>query len=200
MKIAITGHTQGIGHAIAVALNPKHEIIGISKSTGIDITLTDSREQAFELIKDCDVFINNCYPMLRSRSHRVGSWAPIELLYRVHEAWRNDSNKRIFVIGSLSIQQPVKGANPYRLHKQALNEACIQLRSSFKFPLITTLHPGNTNTRRLEKIQDKSEMLDPADVARMVQMCLEESLYIRELTFSSKFSTNSVDSVQQDIV
>lgn len=193
MKIAITGHTRGIGQAITQQLGASgHEIHGISKSNGYDLTFTEARDQAFDIINNSDVFINNCYPMLRSRSHRVGSWAPIELLYRVHEAWRGQANKRIIVIGSLAIQQSYAGANPYQIHKQAINQVCIQLRSSFKFPMITTINPGDTKTERLRKIVDS--VLDPADIARLVQFTLTDPLYIRDLTFSAWPVDKTVDS------
>ena len=57
MKIAITGHTQGIGKCAFERLSPN--IIGFSKSTGYDITKFNDRKRIIEESKDCDIFINN---------------------------------------------------------------------------------------------------------------------------------------------
>ena len=60
MKVAITGHTQGIGQALAkVFVQYGHEVIGFSRSNGFDISDPQSRQNM--LSYDVDVFINNAY-------------------------------------------------------------------------------------------------------------------------------------------
>ena len=57
MKIAITGHTRGIGKACADVF--RHDTIyGYSRSNGYDIK---DAEDIFKSAEDCDVFINNAY-------------------------------------------------------------------------------------------------------------------------------------------
>ena len=56
MKIALTGHTRGIGYAIKQALEPEHEIIGFSRTNNYNI---NDPTAIFDAAKDCDVFINN---------------------------------------------------------------------------------------------------------------------------------------------
>ena len=58
MKVAITGHTKGIGKAIA-ELYPDH--IGFSRSTGFDITNPMQRSIIYGEASECDVFINNAW-------------------------------------------------------------------------------------------------------------------------------------------
>jgi hypothetical protein len=57
MKIAITGHTQGIGKRAYDRLCPN--IIGFSRSNGYDITNPTDRERIIEESNHCDIFINN---------------------------------------------------------------------------------------------------------------------------------------------
>ena len=73
MKIAITGHTQGIGKCAFKRLSPN--IIGFSKSTGYDITKFNDRKRIIEESKDCDIFINNAmkahYETLKQEGYTV---------------------------------------------------------------------------------------------------------------------------------
>ena len=55
MKIAITGHTAGIGQALAEAYYG-NEIVGLSKREGNNIRNTLKIADAIE---PCDMFINN---------------------------------------------------------------------------------------------------------------------------------------------
>ena len=60
MKIAITGHTRGLGQVIYEHMNSLgHEVIGLSSSNGYH--LPDSIEQVVEIAKSCDYFFNNAH-------------------------------------------------------------------------------------------------------------------------------------------
>jgi NADP-dependent 3-hydroxy acid dehydrogenase YdfG len=61
-KIAITGHTSGIGkglynHFVSLGCNVK----GFSKDTGFDISVKENIDRIVELTQDCDLFFNNAY-------------------------------------------------------------------------------------------------------------------------------------------
>lgn len=58
MKIVITGHTKGIGKAIADHFK-EFEVIGLSRSNGYDIDR--NFDKVVEKIKGADLFINNAY-------------------------------------------------------------------------------------------------------------------------------------------
>jgi len=58
MKIAITGHTKGVGKSIFDRLSSTHEVFGFSRTNGYNIQ--DYKNILLE-IKDFDVFINNTY-------------------------------------------------------------------------------------------------------------------------------------------
>ena len=87
MKIAITGHTQGIGKCAFERLSPN--IIGFSKSTGYDITKFNDRKRIIEESKDCDIFINNAN----------AGFGQTLLFLELFEEWRN-TDKTIINVGS----------------------------------------------------------------------------------------------------
>ena len=76
MKIAITGHTAGIGQAFTKILESRgHEIVGISRRTGDNIRRI---EHTANLIEPCEMFINNAQTQ----------YTQTELLYAVWQRWQ----------------------------------------------------------------------------------------------------------------
>jgi hypothetical protein len=60
MKIAITGHTSGLGKAIYNYFdNTDHEVIGLSRSNGFCIP--EKLEKIIDIAKTCDLFFNNAH-------------------------------------------------------------------------------------------------------------------------------------------
>jgi len=60
MKIAITGHTSGLGKAIYTHFDKtNHEVIGLSRSNGFCIP--EKLEQIIDIAKTCDLFFNNAH-------------------------------------------------------------------------------------------------------------------------------------------
>ena len=94
MKIAITGHTQGIGKCAFERLSPN--IIGFSKSTGYDITKFNDRKLIIEKSKDCDIFINNAN----------AGFGQTLLFLELFEEWRN-TDKTIINVGSRIAETPI---------------------------------------------------------------------------------------------
>lgn len=143
MKIAITGHTAGIGHALAQLLaNRGHEIVGLSKRQGHNIRVIP---RMVEAIEPCDMFINNAQ----------SGYAQTELLYAIWERWQNQS-KHIWCISTMMTSCPVDPAIPgqsaaaisaYRNQKIALEDACRQLQHKSHTPVITLIRPGMVATQ-----------------------------------------------------
>jgi hypothetical protein len=86
MKIAITGHTSGIGKALFERVD---NAVGFSLTSGYNITDPVKRADIVNNIYDCDVFINNAFD-------RYGQ---CEMLFDVWKSWK-DTNKIIINIGS----------------------------------------------------------------------------------------------------
>jgi hypothetical protein len=88
MKIAITGHTAGIGKKLYERLHP--DAIGFSLSTGYDIINTNDRKRIIVESKDCNVFINNA----------PASFGQTLLFLELFQEWKNDPTKTIINVGS----------------------------------------------------------------------------------------------------
>jgi NADP-dependent 3-hydroxy acid dehydrogenase YdfG len=139
MKIAITGHTAGIGQALAheYTLN-KHEIVGLSKRDGNNIRNTP---KICDQIEPCDVFVNNAQ----------AGYSQTELLFEMAKRWTG-TGKRIIVISTIMTQQPVSvlpglEMDQYRVQKVALEEAVRQIRHRHLGIKITLVRPGYIATQ-----------------------------------------------------
>lgn len=132
MKIAITGHTKGIGQGLAKAYTKRgHEIVGLSTSTGHNIR---NIPKIIDLIMPCDMFINNAQ----------AGYAQTELLFNICDRWA-EQNKDILVISTMMAQQPlstIDGLDEYRVQKKALEEAFHQLRFKYKKLNLQLVRPG----------------------------------------------------------
>lgn len=179
MKVAITGHTRGIGKAIADLLASQgHTIVGISRSTGHDLTIESQYNAALELITNCDIFVNNALPM-DTEPHRHQAFIPFELLYKIHRRWKGNGNKLIIVIGSGASDSPLGDDRPYQVGKIALDAACHQLR---KYPRIVLVKPGCTDTDSVKSFNEVK--MDPIEVANTINFCIQSmnDVYISEIT------------------
>ena len=138
MKIAITGHSAGIGQALATQYKERgHEIVGLSKRDGFNIRVTP---KIADLIEPCDVFINNAQE----------GYAQTELLFEMAKRWEG-TKKHIIVISTMMTQDPTSvlpGLNmeAYRVQKLALEEAVKQIRHRRLGIKITIVRPGNIAT------------------------------------------------------
>jgi nucleoside-diphosphate-sugar epimerase len=144
MKIAITGHTAGIGKALTRVLSQRgHEIVGLSKRDGHNIRVIP---KIAAKIESCDMFVNNAQ----------AGYAQTELLYAVWESWQGRPNKHIWCIGTMMTQCPIDTPVPgqselsmsaYRNQKIALEQAINQLRWKNNWPSITLIRPGAVATQ-----------------------------------------------------
>jgi nucleoside-diphosphate-sugar epimerase len=138
MKIAITGHTAGIGQALAEEyLLNGHEIVGLSKREGNNIRNTP---KICDQIEPCDVFVNNAQ----------AGYAQTELLFEMALRWQG-TKKHIIVVSTIMTQDPVSvlpglDMDHYRVQKTALEEAVRQIRHRRLGVKITVIRPGNIAT------------------------------------------------------
>lgn len=171
MKIAITGHTRGIGKAIADVFSDQgHEIIGLSRSNGYDIINT---QMIVDAAKDCDVFINNAYHEYEQE----------KLLKALNIEWKG-TEKTIVSIGSIVTDYPRIEKHldnqdwPYRNHKRSLRDT---FRRVIKFPLscrLVLISPGATDTDMIK--QHDCVKMNPSEVAKTVRYAVENK-FIKEL-------------------
>lgn len=178
MKIAITGHTAGIGQAFCKALEARgHEIVGVSRRTGDNIRRI---EHVTNLISPCDMLINNAQTQ----------YAQTELLYAVWQRWRGQKDKYIWNISTQMAEQPINSTpdgqeditmSAYRNQKIALEDAARQLRFKDRWPFISIIRPGGVSTQKNSSNDDK------CDVDQWVSLVLDtfinnKKIYVNEIT------------------
>jgi NADP-dependent 3-hydroxy acid dehydrogenase YdfG len=138
MKIAITGHTAGIGKALAEEyILDGDDVVGLSRREGNNIRVIP---KIADKIEPCDVFINNAQ----------AGYAQTELLFEMARRWQG-TKKHIIVISTTMTQDPTSvlpglDMDEYRVQKVALEEAVRQIRSRRLGIKITIIRPGNIAT------------------------------------------------------
>ena len=181
MKVAVTGHTSGIGQGLYQYFESQgHEVLGFSRSNGYALPYAEDR--VLEQLRSCDVFINNALPVA----------SQISLLKRLWSKWKN-TDKKIIVIGSISAQfQYVSpaGLEEYQQQKKELDIVCNTLRYpplhqgrlARKCSLIA-IHPGYVDTSIFTMTSPiarppMSQMLSVAQVVDVVDYVLHSPINI----------------------
>lgn len=140
MKIAITGHTAGIGKALAEIYSSQgYEVVGLSRRNGFNI---GSVSKVVSMIEPCDIFINNAQVR----------FAQTELLFAVYKVWKDIPNKKIINISTMMTLEPVSslpGIEMIEYHNQklALEEAHRQLLHLHTWPKLCLVKPGAVATQ-----------------------------------------------------
>jgi nucleoside-diphosphate-sugar epimerase len=163
MKIAITGHTSGIGQAFAKHFQ-SHEVIGFSRSNGYDIADPDVRNRIISEITDVDVFINNAYH----------DDSQLKLLTSVYDLWKG-KNKTIVNISS----RYTTGPEQYCKDKELQDLFCKSKERTL--PYIINLKPGLVDTPRVMHIP--GERLSVNDVVAVLDVVLNSNYKIHTVTF-----------------
>jgi short-subunit dehydrogenase involved in D-alanine esterification of teichoic acids len=155
MKLAITGHTSGIGKSL---FNLFPDSMGFSRANGFNLEDLSVRKQVVELAKDCDVFVNNAYA------------SQTQLLYLLWEQWK-EKEKVIVNISSDAGDYNHNKAYPYAIYKRTLDDASLQLQQS-KLPCkVMNIRPSYVDTPRVAHIEAKK--MDPDDLALYIKYLLE---------------------------
>ncbi len=140
MKIAITGHSAGIGKALAEIYKSKgYEVIGLSRRNGYNIR---SIPKIVSVVKECDILVNNAQ----------AGFAQTELLFAMFKEWQGKENTKIINISTLMTAEPVSPLpgiemTEYYVQKIALEEAVKQLRFYHNWPKLCLVKPGAIATQ-----------------------------------------------------
>ena len=182
MKIAVTGHTSGIGQGLYEYFKSQgHEVLGFSKNNGY--VLPESTDRVLTEILDCDIFVNNSLPVQ----------SQIDLLEKLWEHWKN-TDKKIIVIGSLATQVPVvlHEMKDYQQGKKELDLVCNRLRySDFSQKILCSLiaiHPGFVDTNIFLEVgapvrPPTDQLLSVSQVVDVVDYVLNSPVEIDNIVF-----------------
>jgi NADP-dependent 3-hydroxy acid dehydrogenase YdfG len=179
MKIAITGHTAGIGQALAeIYASQGHEIVGLSKREGHNIR---NIPKICNQIESCDMFINNAQ----------AGYAQTEILFEIAQRWQQ-SGKHIIVISAGMTQLPVSPLNDlekdqYRVQKIALEEAVKQLRYRKIGLKFTIVRPGDIATNPCKTVPPSADVNNWATtIINILNIADTNDLNIAEISLGPK--------------
>lgn len=181
MKIAITGHSRGLGAEISKRYTELgHQVFGFSRSNGYDLRNWDHMQRMLDQIEQCDWFFNVAKP----------DFVQTTILYELWKRWQNQ-NKFIVNISSGVSTMPVLPAtlfndanmDLYRTAKVSLNEACKQLNFKSMCPHIILINPmhlyGNPITlQEQEKLQAWTSIL-----INIIDQIDHAGFSLKEITF-----------------
>jgi hypothetical protein len=130
MRIAITGHSKGLGEALFEFLSQKHKIIGFCRSNGYDIKSPSDRKKIIKESKDCDIFIN----LVHNYYHQT------DLLFELHKSWKG-LQKYIINIGTSVVDDENFGLSDYQMseykvQKTTLVDMITTLKKGFQYPIL----------------------------------------------------------------
>lgn len=179
MKIAVTGHTAGIGQALSQQYeNSGHVIVGLSKREGNNIRVIP---KIADHIEPCDMFINNAQ----------AGYAQTELLFEMARRWQG-TGKRIIVISTMMTQCPVSSLpgldmDHYRVQKFALEESVKQIRNRCLGIRITIVRPGNIATSPDKTVPPAADVTNWATtLIQILELANTNNLEIPELSLGPK--------------
>lgn len=183
MKVAITGHTSGIGLGLYnYFVQNKHEVYGFSRSNGY--SMPEANDRILKQIIDCDIFVNNSEPVS----------SQIYFIKQLYPQWY-DKEKTIIVIGSV-LSKIVSTIDEYHIaqaEKQLLDFECrrvtYDMRENRKC-VITSIHPSfvKTNLHASYGVPDAPDevTLSVQEVVDIVDMTLKSPVVIEEVVFRKR--------------
>lgn len=139
MKIAITGHSKGLGAEFKKYYEShQHTVMGFSRSNGYDLRDWSKMQLMLQQIKDADMFINCAKP----------DFVQTTTLYELWKLWKGQDRTIVNISSILSYFPtctPNLFADPhmdlYRTAKASLNEASAQLSMKSRLPHIVLVKP-----------------------------------------------------------
>ena len=184
-KIAIIGHTKGIGKAIAdLYKKKKYQVIGLSSSNGYDLQC--SQVEIMEQLDDCQLVVINAY---------VGG-GQMTLLKRIYGKYLFE-NKKVAVITSTSgtpIGEDEDLQNPeyidYCKNKKNLIGYIEELQQELlNKPLsVYDVCPDVVDTDMTKGLWEDLPKLKAVEVAEAVRYCFESTFNVNKIVMQKNVS------------
>lgn len=180
MKIAITGHTSGLGLELKKVYEADgNEVIGFSRSNGYDLRDWSQMQKMLSQSLDCDMFISCAKP----------DFVQTIILYEIWKKWRGQ-HKLIINISSILTYLPTCPPNLfndpmmdlYRTSKLSLNEASLQLSAKSSLPKIMLIKPGHLYSQPMTS-EDELKLSNWVKTFKsIIELAQSNNLTVSELT------------------
>lgn len=178
MRIAITGHTAGIGQALAHEWHQRgHEITGISTRTGHDIKQI---QPTADIIEPCDWFVNNAQDQ----------WAQTDLLYEMARRWQGSGRTIVNISTQMTQTQRClePGLEQYWLQKVTLEQAVRDLRSRDLRIRFITVRPGDIATHAHKTVPPAADVVNWAQtLVQALDLAHSRGLWIDDITLGPAY-------------
>lgn len=186
-KIAITGHSKGIGAALFKRLSQGHEVTGFSRSNGHDLSQKESYDRAWEEMRSADIVINNAY----SPQNR---YLQTDILNDFTELHLLDSSRLIVNLLSMSpyVSRPQPSFNRYAASKILLGETINRLKTSGHKCGIVGVAPGWVETELYHKFKENNPG-QVIDVPLSSDEVAEKIIDIMRLFYESKINVYTLE-------
>jgi len=176
MKYIISGHTSPMGDAVFKYYTQMHECLGVSRSTGYDLTNAEDQDKCVSEALARDIFLNIAH---------VGT-AQSTLLMKLKQRWSLEASlKKVITIGSLATKVPKKLLDQVGIDKQYLQDKhhidtvsnALSNEKPFgaqlQFSLVRVLNYG-------EKIgsREGEPTCSVEDIVRTVDYVINEPMYV----------------------
>lgn len=182
-KIAITGHSKGIGEALTkLYTEAGHEVLGFSRSNGYDLFTEEGKDAvlAHALNENCDIFINNAF----------ADAAQITLFRAFYEQWRYDNTKTIVNINSRAKYGPIAGRE-YSMVKKMLHKEWVKIleNDGDRLCRIININPGYVDTQMIRHPTAKTygfkhDIMKPDVIAGFIKFATDQPQQIEIGDFS----------------
>ena len=181
MKVAITGHANGIGQGLYKYFQERGDSVqGFDQANGF--RLPDAESRILVQIQDCDIFVNNALPIS----------SQISLLTKLWPKWK-DADKKIIVLGSIASQIDcvTPEVEDYQQQKKELDRVCKSLQygtwpNLFSQCSLMAIHPGVVATNLINDLGIPAEIemcMSVAQVVSVVDYMLNSPLKFDSVVF-----------------
>jgi hypothetical protein len=169
MKVAVTGHTRGIGKAIFDYFQANNnQLIGFARSNGFDIANIADRNRIVDLSKDVDIFVNNAYNSFDD--------SQTLLLRQLWETWKGQDKLIINVSTRNSSKTEIYALTKRKADLFAENH-------HHDLPHILNIKPGLTDTERVQSLQGQRMPIDDIITVIDFALAVRNKFKVHNITF-----------------
>lgn len=180
MKIAITGHSRGLGAEFKKIYElTGHTVTGFSRTNGYDLREWSKMQSMITQIQDYDIFVSCAKP----------DFVQTTILYELWKKWKGQ-DKLIINISSILTYFPTCPSDLfsdpqmdfYRTSKLSLNEACTQLTFKDSLPNILLVKPSHLYDNPISLAQEKNLNKWVTTLLTLIDSAKENNFTLKEIT------------------